>query len=157
MTDSNLTGKKEVGRAMSNCSEKLVRRTFGRDDIHWLGVLEVSVWTSKYWENIFTSCNHSGIIEFTLNKISDTMIRLNGSAIENPCIRKLRKTKLHLEYFNIIISMKYCNTIMSMDYIGWRHHNMTVQCQMSDVKAADIAYTHFPRWEQCEVMQSVRL
>merc|ERR1711971_767157 len=72
--ENHLTGKKEVGRAMSNCNEKVVRRTFGRDDIHWLEVVEAPVLTNKY-----------------LNKISDTMMRLNGSAIENPWNRKLRK------------------------------------------------------------------
>ena len=109
---TNLTGKKEVGKAMSNCIAKVVRRTFGRDDIHRLEMLEASSSTSKYCKNTFTYFDHSGIIEFTLKKISDTMIRLNGSAIENPWNRKLRKTKLHLKYCNIIISMKYCNAIM---------------------------------------------
>ena len=53
---TNLTGKKEVGRAMSNCMEKLVRRTFGRDDIHWLELVEVLLSTNKYWQNIFKYC-----------------------------------------------------------------------------------------------------
>ena len=51
---TNLTGKKEVGRAMSNCIEKVVRRTFGRDDIHRLEMLEASSSTSKYCKNTFT-------------------------------------------------------------------------------------------------------
>ena len=156
---ADLTGKKEVGRAMSNCIEKVVRRTFGRDHIHWLEILEASLSTSKYWENILTYFDHSGIIEFTLKKISDTMIRLNGSAIENPWNRKLRKTKLHLKYCNIIISMKYCHAIMWLDYMWWSHHNMASQCsarcQMS--RMLTLHTTHFPRWEQCEVMQSVNL
>ena len=50
---TNLTGKKEVGRAMSNCKEKLVSRIFGRDQIHRLEGLEASLSTSKYWENIW--------------------------------------------------------------------------------------------------------
>jgi len=86
--ENHLTGKKEVGRAMSNCIEKLVRRTFGRDDIHWLELVEASVSTNK-----------------CLNKISDTMIRLKGSAIENPWNRKLRKTQLYLSsslFLNLI-------------------------------------------------------
>ena len=51
MNDSlatNLTGKKEVGKAMSNCIEKVVRRTFGRDDIHWLELVEAPLSTNKY-------------------------------------------------------------------------------------------------------------
>ena len=112
---TNLTGKKEVGRAMSNCIEKLVSRTFGRDASHWLDLVEASLSTSKYWQNIFKYCLAWDYIEFTLNKISDTMTRLNGSAIENPWNRKLRKTKLHLKYFNIIISMKYYSIIMRLD------------------------------------------
>ena len=43
---TNLTGKKEVGRAMSNCIEKLVRRTVGRDNNQWLEESLVS--TNKY-------------------------------------------------------------------------------------------------------------
>ena len=48
LSGTNLTGKKEVGRAMSNCKEKLVSRTFGRDQIHRLEGLEASLSTSKY-------------------------------------------------------------------------------------------------------------
>jgi len=75
--ENHLTGKKEVGRAMSNCIEKLVRSSVGRDNNQWLE--ESSVSTNKYWKNIF-----------------DMIMKLNGRAIENPWNKKLRKTKLYL-------------------------------------------------------------